>query len=124
MEENLSEDKAKDILKNWLTKEGWKSEIAFGNKKGADIVASKDSSTWIIEVKGTASRPPMFNNYFLSIIGEILQRMDTSAAKYSIAFPNNQKFKRLWNELPSEAKKRLGITMLIVHSDGEIEEVN
>ena len=124
MEENLSEDKAKDILNDWLIKNSWKTEVAFGNRRGADIIATKDSSTWIIEVKGTASRPPMFNNYFLSIIGEILQRMDNPYAKYSIAFPNNQKFIRLWNELPFEAKQRLGITMLIVRSDGEIEELN
>ena len=124
MEENLSEDKAKDILNDWLIKDNWKTEIAFGNKRGADIIASKDSFTWIIEVKGTASRPPMFNNYFLSIIGEILQRMNNPSAKYSIAFPNNLKFRRLWNELPSEAKRRLDITMLIVHSNGEIEELN
>ncbi len=123
MEENLSEDKAKDILNDWLCNDNWQTEIAFGNKRGADIIATKESAKWIIEVKGTASRPPMFNNYFLQIIGEILQRMDNPNVKYSIAFPNNQKFRRLWNELPVEAKRRLNISMLVVHSDGKIEEL-
>jgi len=59
-------------------------------------------------------------NYFLSILGEILQRMDDPEAKYSIALPDIKQFRLLWERFPSLAKKRTGISILFVDSNGKI----
>jgi hypothetical protein len=42
----------------------------------------------------------MQNNYFVSVVGELMQRMNDDRAKHSIAFPDLPKFRRLWSELP------------------------
>lgn len=119
---NLQEERIKELLQQWLSDKGYDCNIAWGNKKGADIEAIRTDSKWIIEVKGCGSRPEMRNNYFIMILGEELQRMNDSKAKYSIALPNMEKYKRLWSELPELAKKRTGITCLFVSHNGEIEE--
>jgi hypothetical protein len=61
-------------------------------------------------------------NYFLAILGEILQRMSDPEAKYSIALPDLGQFRNLWARLPELAKSRTGITILFVNADGDIEE--
>lgn len=62
-------------------------------------------------------------NYFLTILGEILQRMEDPYAKYSIALPDIQQFRNLWDRLPLLAKVRTGITALFVDENGEATEV-
>jgi len=62
----------------------------------------------------------MQNNYFLAVLGELLQRMDNERTNYSIALPNLQKFRRLWNQLPLVAKTRTGITVLFVDEKGKV----
>ena len=60
-------------------------------------------------------------NYFLSILGETLQRMDDPSAKYSIALPDMKQYRNLWARLPSLAKQRTKINMILVSKDGSIE---
>ena len=74
----------------------------------------------MIEVKGPGSRPQMRVNYFLSMLGEILQRMDDPAARYSIALPDLLQYRGLWNRLPMLAKQRTGIDILFVDADGKV----
>ncbi len=62
-------------------------------------------------------------NYFLSILGELLQRMDDPDARYSIALPDMQQFRRLWQRLPQLAKARTTISALFVSPSGKVEEV-
>jgi hypothetical protein len=52
----------------------------------------------------------MQNNYFVSIVGELMQRMSDDRAKHSIAFPDVPKFRRLWSEFPMMVKERLQIS--------------
>jgi hypothetical protein len=61
-------------------------------------------------------------NYFLAILGELLQRMDDEATKYSIALPDLPQFRGLWDGLPTLAKTRTGITALFVSQDGSVIE--
>ena len=117
----LQEEQIKRILEQYLKSDGWETKIARGNERGIDIDASKKNNRWIIEVKGPGSRPPMMNNYFLAILGELLQRMSDTNARYSIALPNLPKYRRLWDELPSLAKERTQIDALFVNPDGSIE---
>ncbi len=116
----LQEDDIKQILSDHLTKNGWNCKIAWGHQRGIDIDATKGAERWIIEVKGPGSRQPMRVNYFLCILGETLQRMDDHAARYSIAFPDLDQYRRLWEKLPRLAKDRTLIDLILIDQNGNI----
>lgn len=118
--EHLSEDEVKKYLENWLIGEGWQVQVAWGHSQGVDIKASQGTMKWVIEVKGGGSLQPMRVNYFLGVIGELLQRMDEPDTSYSIAFPDIQQFKGLWERLPALAKQRTKITALFVDRNGKV----
>ena len=61
--------------------------------------------------------------YFISMLGETLQRMDDPSAKYSIAIPDVKQFRNLWYRLPNLAKQRTSITALFVAGNGNVSEV-
>ena len=117
---SLSEDILKKHLENWLIQNGWKVQVAWGHSQGIDICAVQDSKRWVIEVKGEGSRQPMRVNYFLAILGETLQRMNDPESDYSIALPDLQQFRNLWDRLPVLAKQRTGISILFVDRSGNI----
>jgi hypothetical protein len=117
---SLSEDVLKKHLKNWLIQNGWEVQVAWGHSQGIDICAMKDNKLWVIEVKGEGSRQPMRVNYFLAILGETLQRMNDSESDYSIALPDLQHIRNLWDRLPTLAKQRTGISTLFVDRRGGI----
>ncbi len=75
LDNRLTEGQVLTILKSYLEKEGFIVETKVGNKHGPDIKARRGEEVWIIEANGKGSLPPMRNNYFLSVLGEILQRM-------------------------------------------------
>lgn len=120
----LSEDEIKRSLQAWLDLQGWSVEIAYGKSRGADVVACRGKERWIIEVKGRGSRPQMKINYFLAVLGEILQRMNELNSKYSIVLPDLKQFRNLWNKLPELAKSRIGITALFVDEFGNVKIVD
>ena len=118
--EPLQEEEIKHIIFQHLVENGWNIKVAWGHKPGIDIDAEKNGERWIIEVKGPGSRQPMRVNYFISILGETLQRMDDSKARYSIALPNMEQYKRLWQKLPKLAKERTTIDLILVDENGNI----
>ena len=118
----LSEDNLKKHLAKWLEAAGWGVTIAWGKERGIDIIATRSGYRWIIEAKGIGSRPEMRVNYFLAILGELLQRMNDNTARYSIALPDVPQFRGLWQRLPRVAKARLSISALFVNSDGTVLE--
>jgi len=118
-----SEDDVKRAIQKKLESEGWTVQVAWGNARGIDIVATRERERWVIECKGPGSLPPMQNNYFVGVIGELLQRMSDEKAKHSLAFPDLPKFRRLWIQLPTVAKRRLGLTCFFVSSDQYVAEV-
>jgi hypothetical protein len=122
-DEGLSEDDIKKVLELYLKKLGWSVKVAYGGQHGIDIDAIRGESRWIIEVKGPGSRNEMRVNYFIGILGELLQRMSDPNAKYSIALPDMEQFHRLWARLPGLAKERTGITILFVDKSGMFHEV-
>ncbi len=122
-EDPLSEESLKHALRSWLESTGWTvHRIAWGKARGADIDASRAGRRWLIEVKGSGSRPAMRHNYFLAALGECLQRIDDPLAKYSIAFPDLQQFRNLWERLPELAKRRTEITCLFIDEAGGVSE--
>ena len=116
----LSEDAVKQFLKEWLEKDGWQIQVAWKYTQGVDIDASKGTLHWLIEAKGGGSRNAMRVNYFLGVIGELLQRMKDPQASYSIAFPDIQQFRNLWGRLPELAKERTKISALFVDNNGNV----
>jgi hypothetical protein len=119
----LSEDAVKAHVKYWLEDKGWRVEVAWARSRGVDILASRGDERWLIEAKGGGSLQPMRVNYFLMILGEVLQKMHDPAARYSIALPDMRQFRGLWERLPGLAKTRLGISALFIGPNGEIEEI-
>jgi hypothetical protein len=61
-------------------------------------------------------------NYFLTILGETLQRMDDPKARYSISLPDLAQYRGLWRRPPQLAKARTGVTALFVDETGRVEE--
>jgi hypothetical protein len=116
------ERKIKQILQDHLIYQGWKPEIVSGAGHGIDIDARRGKNRWIIQIKGTATSRPMLVNHFLSVLGEIAQRMDDPDCKYSIALLEMEQYHRLWERLPQLAKSRLQITALFVNLEGSILE--
>jgi hypothetical protein len=123
-EDPLSENGIKHSLNVWLVSEGWRPKIVWDNARGIDIDDTKGGQRWIIEVKGRGSYEQMRVNYFLTVLGEILQRMKDGKAKYSIALPDLKQFRNLWERLPQIAKERIGITAIFVDQNGNIDELN
>jgi hypothetical protein len=118
----LSEDEIKRSIQSFLEKDGWTVTVAWGRTPGVDIDARRNNDRWIIEAKGHGSRSAMRVNYFLAVLGELLQRMNDKTAKYSIALPDLEQFKRLWAKLPQFAKDKANISCLFVASNGDIQE--
>ena len=121
--EPLQEEDIKHVLTNWLSDQGWRVETAWGHAPGVDIDARRGKERWLIEIKGPGSRQPMRVNYFLSILGETLQRMDDPVARYSIALPDMAQYRGLWERLPALAKERTAIDILFVDADGNIDNI-
>ena len=119
--EPLDEEAIKRVLTDKLTAEGWTVSTAWSHTPGVDIDARRGTDRWMIEVKGPGSRPQMRVNYFLSMLGELLQRMDDPAARYSIALPDLPQYRGLWERLPTLAKQRTGIDVLFVGADGTVK---
>jgi hypothetical protein len=118
--DDLSEDEVKHFLEKWLVAQGWEVQVAWGGSPGVDIQARQGDRLWLIEAKGCGSRSAMRVNYFLGAIGELLQRMKEPHASYSIAFPDMQQFRNLWERLPDLAKRRTEISALFVGKDGNV----
>lgn len=121
--DSLSEDDVKQKLQAWLEAAGWKVTVVWGRGQGIDIDARHHDRRWVIEAKGRGSLDPMRVNYFLGVLGELLQRMNDPEAKYSIALPDLPQFRGLWDRLPALAKQRTGISSLFVADSGRVEEV-
>lgn len=123
-DDEFAEDRLKEVLEQWLAATGWSTEIAWAKQRGVDIHARRNKERWLIEVKGIGSRPEMRVNYFIGILGETLQRMDDPFARYSIALPDVPQFRSLWRRLPQLAKKRTGISVLLISERGEVRELD
>jgi hypothetical protein len=117
-----SENRIKQILEIFLTSHGWEVDINWGDNTGMDIQAFNGKERWIIEVSTCQAKNPAPVYSFVSILGELLQRMDDPQCKYSIALPDIQPFHRLWKRFPRTASMRTGITALFINPSGMVLE--
>jgi hypothetical protein len=97
-----------------LKPKGWSVEVTWRRKRGFDIVALRGAERWVTECKGTGSLAPMQNNYFVSVVGELMERDDRADVP---------KFRRLWFERPARVKERLHLSALFVSEDGGVLEL-
>jgi hypothetical protein len=119
----LGEDAIKRVLDRWLRDQGWETEISWGRRShGVDIRATLAGRRWLIEVKGEGAHAQARANYFLGVLGELLQGMSDPDAAYSVALPDLPQFRALWDRLPAVAKARTGITALFVRNGGTVFE--
>jgi hypothetical protein len=119
---SFPEKKIKKYLEGYLASQGWETRVAWGFTHGVDIEARRGLQKWIIEVKGVEPSDPLPVNAFVDVLGEVLQRMDDPACKYSVAIPDLEQFRRLWERLPLLSRQRTGITVLLVSLTGEVME--
>ena len=112
------------LLQLHLVSEGWRVKIKRRFNFSYDIDAVRDKENWIIEINSTGNAA--LTETFVAALGEILQRMDIDDPnlKYSVAFPDNIPFRRLWERLPALAKKKIGITALFVEETGNVIEID
>jgi hypothetical protein len=119
----LEEDEVKELLRRHLESNGWQADVKRGKTRGIDIEATKGTARWIIEAKGWANgSEQQQGEYFKDVLGELLQRMRVDDAKYSVAFPDLPRYRRLWEQFPDLAKRRTGISCLFVDEQGGVVE--
>jgi len=119
----VPEKKIKYILEEYLASQGWTKQIDEFTLHDIDLEVKRGENIWRIQIKSAASLTHEIINSFVSVLGQILQRMDNENYKYSIALPDTKPFRRLWERLPQIVKKRTGITALFVSEDGNVEEI-
>lgn len=116
----ISEDDVKRAVKERLEKAGWECNVAWGGAHGIDIDAHRNGRRWIIEAKGSGKSNPQRVNYFVGALGELLQRTNDPNADYGIALPDVDQYRKLWDRLPSLAKRRMRLSALFVAEDGSV----
>ncbi|HEV2489121.1 MAG TPA: hypothetical protein VGT03_04880 [Candidatus Acidoferrales bacterium] len=119
----LGEETVKNCVADFLRGRGYAVAVGKKREHGPDIRATKDGLNLVVEAKGEGSRNEMFNNFFVSILGQILQRMTEQAAEYGIALPAHRKFARLIEELSDTPRFVLRLNFYLVRpsSDGHHE---
>ena len=116
----ISEDEVKGAVRDHLEAGGFEVHVAWGRVRGIDIEANNsDGRRYVIEAKAeTGTSGPQQVNYFLGMLGELLQRMDDPGAAYGIALPDNSQYRGLVERLPQLARERLGLVVFWVVRGG------
>ena len=120
--DRITEDEVKAAVRDYLVARGYAVEVAWDRMPGIDIDARHPSrNRQVIEAKAeTGTSGPQQANYFLGMLGELLQRMDDEDATYAIALPENRQYRGLVDRLPRLARNRIGLNVYWVArgSDG------
>jgi hypothetical protein len=120
--EELSERKMRLLVEKFLVSRGWYPGESSSKKNAIDIEGTSGSQRWVVVIIKMEQADVQPVNSFISVLGEILQRMEAPNDKYSIAIPDTLPLNRLWKRLPLLAKERTGVTALFVSSSGSIRE--
>lgn len=117
----ITEDEVKEAVRAHLTARGFDVAVAWGRVRGIDIDARHpDGRRYVIEAKAEVGKAgPQQVNYFLGMLGELVQRMDDAQASYGIALPDNRQYRGLVDRLPALAKERLRLAVLWVSREGD-----
>ncbi len=112
----------RQILDHFLTAQGWILKDITRADQPFEVEAQQGNNKWIIQIKNSSYQLQDPVTAFVSVLGEILQRMDNPNTKYSIALPDTDPFCRLWKRLPELPKQKTGITALFVNPLGFVRE--
>lgn len=121
--ERITEDEVKTAVKHYLESQGYEVQVAWARTRGIDIDARGSEGRVIIEAKGEAPPGAQQVNYFLGALGELVQRMDDSDARYALALPDHKQYRGLVERLPRLARQRLNLTIYFVRRDHDRYEV-
>jgi hypothetical protein len=112
----ITEDEVKAAVRDFLTQRGFDVAVAWGRGRGIDIDAQHaDGRRYVIEAKAEVGKNGAQQfNYFLGMLGELVQRMDDAHASYGIALPANRQYRGLVDRLPALAKERLRLSVFWV----------
>jgi hypothetical protein len=112
----ISEDEVEGAVRDHLGAHGFDVQVAWGRVRGIDIEANHpDGRRYVIEAKAeTGTSGAQQVNYFLGMLGELLQRMSDPEAVYGIALPDNGQYRGLVQRLPPLARERLGLVVFWV----------
>ncbi len=117
----ITEDEVKAAVRDFLASRGYDVTVAWDRTRGIDVDARHpDGTRHVIEAKaevGISGAQQV--NYFLGMLGELLQRMDDEAASYGIALPLNRQYRGLVDRLPRLARDRLGLNVFWVERTRE-----
>lgn len=119
----LTEDKVKNTVINWLSNTGYKNiKTKTGDEHGVDIVAKKDYGRFFyIECKKDYGNNSLNDSAFVHALGQIVTRMSrTELQRYGLALPKSYyaKLKRL----PWLFAKRNHVSVLLVNEKEQVEE--
>lgn len=114
----LGEETVKVCVADFLRSRGYTVSVGKKRERGPDMRASKEGQKIILEAKGEGSRREIFNNFFVSILGEMLQRTAELAAEYGIALPAHRKYARLIEELSDNTRFILRLNFYLVRPSG------
>jgi len=120
-EVRVTEDQVKAAVAGWLENDGWEVEVRWGRERGIDILAVRAGQRWVIEAKGEAKPGPQHVNYFLGVLGELVQRMDDDQARYGLALPDHRQYRGLVERLLALARRRLTLDVFFADRDGNVE---
>jgi hypothetical protein len=116
----ITEDEVKEAVRAHLAVRGFDVAVAWGRVRGIDIDARHpDGRRYVVEAKAEVGKDgPQQVNYFVGMLGEVVQRMDDAQASYGIALPDNRQYRGLVNRLPALAKERLMLAVFWVRREG------
>lgn len=119
--DRISEDEVKEAVRAFLAAQGFDVEVAWGRARGIDIDAQHpDGSRFVIEAKAEVGHSGAQQvNYFLGMLGELVQRMNDPRARYGIALPANRQYRGLVDRVPALARERLRLVVFWVSRKGD-----
>ena len=121
--DRVNEDAVKRAVAATLEADGWTVDVRWGRDRGIDPDARRGSERLVVEAKGEAVARHQQVNYFLSALGEFVQRMSDPAARYTLALPDHPQYRGLVQRLPTLARQRLQLEVLFVDSSGQVTSV-
>src|SRR5215217_8762785 len=98
----ITEDEVKEAVRAHLTARGFDVAVAWGRLRWIDIDARHpDGRRYLIEAKAEVGKNgPQQVNYFVGMLGELVQRMDDVQASYGIALPDNRRTEASLTDFP------------------------
>ncbi len=119
----MAEDEVKAAMKSTLEGRGYEVHVRWGKKSGSDILAVIGGTRLVIEAKGEGTSRQMLGNYYLNVLGEILQRMSETGTEYGIALPAHSSYIELVLKLPKQVRTALHLDFYFVRPTGTTHEV-